>query len=249
MKPESSENRLDHTPYHMTNNPDHGFGLLRPEDREKMERILTERSEGAHGAPELHGMLMASVVGPEPIPMDWILPSILSPPESEAVGFDNFSDFSWVAEKIDDWLHRIRHVFEEDPELLNLLVYMPKLREGDTTPDPQTWCNGFVEGMAYHREKWEPLLSAKGGFERIAPILMTSDPDEWEKKPILNPFTELTPWELGDVLKIAVLAIYQFWSSYDQNPKPARASVSPGRNDPCPCGSGKKYKRCCGRSA
>jgi hypothetical protein len=21
-----------------------------------------------------------------------------------------------------------------------------------------------------------------------------------------------------------------------------------GRNDPCPCGSGKKYKRCCGRA-
>jgi preprotein translocase subunit SecA len=21
----------------------------------------------------------------------------------------------------------------------------------------------------------------------------------------------------------------------------------PGRNDPCPCGSGKKYKKCCGR--
>ena len=22
-----------------------------------------------------------------------------------------------------------------------------------------------------------------------------------------------------------------------------------GRNDPCPCGSGKKYKNCCGRNA
>jgi uncharacterized protein YecA (UPF0149 family) len=22
-----------------------------------------------------------------------------------------------------------------------------------------------------------------------------------------------------------------------------------GRNDPCPCGSGKKYKKCCGRTA
>lgn len=22
----------------------------------------------------------------------------------------------------------------------------------------------------------------------------------------------------------------------------------PGRNDPCPCGSGKKYKKCCGRN-
>jgi uncharacterized protein YecA (UPF0149 family) len=24
-------------------------------------------------------------------------------------------------------------------------------------------------------------------------------------------------------------------------------SGEPGRNDPCPCGSGKKYKKCCGR--
>ncbi|MFQ5422627.1 MAG: SEC-C metal-binding domain-containing protein [Phycisphaerae bacterium] len=23
--------------------------------------------------------------------------------------------------------------------------------------------------------------------------------------------------------------------------------TGPGRNDPCPCGSGKKYKKCCGR--
>ena len=25
-------------------------------------------------------------------------------------------------------------------------------------------------------------------------------------------------------------------------------SKKPGRNDPCPCGSGKKYKKCCGLS-
>lgn len=25
----------------------------------------------------------------------------------------------------------------------------------------------------------------------------------------------------------------------------ARAEVKPNRNDPCPCGSGKKYKKCC----
>lgn len=29
-------------------------------------------------------------------------------------------------------------------------------------------------------------------------------------------------------------------------PAPARRAVTPGRNDPCPCGSGRKYKRCCG---
>ncbi len=29
-------------------------------------------------------------------------------------------------------------------------------------------------------------------------------------------------------------------------PSAARRAATPGRNDPCPCGSGRKYKRCCG---
>ena len=28
---------------------------------------------------------------------------------------------------------------------------------------------------------------------------------------------------------------------------PIRVADTPGRNSPCPCESGKKYKRCCGR--
>ncbi|MCP4508291.1 MAG: SEC-C domain-containing protein, partial [Fuerstiella sp.] len=27
----------------------------------------------------------------------------------------------------------------------------------------------------------------------------------------------------------------------------AQRSPKVGRNDPCPCGSGKKYKKCCGK--
>lgn len=29
--------------------------------------------------------------------------------------------------------------------------------------------------------------------------------------------------------------------------KPVKTGPKVGRNDPCPCGSGKKYKKCCGR--
>lgn len=29
---------------------------------------------------------------------------------------------------------------------------------------------------------------------------------------------------------------------------PIKKEHSPGRNDPCPCGSGKKYKNCCGKN-
>ncbi len=30
-------------------------------------------------------------------------------------------------------------------------------------------------------------------------------------------------------------------------PKPREAEQKVGRNDPCPCGSGNKYKKCCGK--
>ena len=29
--------------------------------------------------------------------------------------------------------------------------------------------------------------------------------------------------------------------------QPVRKSMKIGRNEPCPCGSGKKYKQCCGK--
>ena len=34
----------------------------------------------------------------------------------------------------------------------------------------------------------------------------------------------------------------------DQKREPVRRGAKIGRNDPCPCGSGKKYKNCCGRN-
>ena len=40
----------------------------------------------------------------------------------------------------------------------------------------------------------------------------------------------------------AMLSQYDLANDLLQKPQ------KPGRNDPCPCGSGKKYKKCCGRS-
>jgi uncharacterized protein YecA (UPF0149 family) len=54
------------------------------------------------------------------------------------------------------------------------------------------------------------------------------------------------------LLPAAVIAIDQFWKGRRRGAvPPTRQTVSGstakvGRNDPCPCSSGKKYKRCCG---
>jgi preprotein translocase subunit SecA len=42
---------------------------------------------------------------------------------------------------------------------------------------------------------------------------------------------------------------YQAGAAQAEAPKPVRAGAKVGRNDPCPCGSGKKYKKCHGAAA
>ncbi len=75
--------------------------------------------------------------------------------------------------------------------------------------------------------------------------------DHPDAAPLL-PDGELTPF--GDTI-----AELSHWHGFQEKPVPARSGWSPwqmsapahnpfrdiGRNDPCPCGSGKKFKKCC----
>ena len=52
-----------------------------------------------------------------------------------------------------------------------------------------------------------------------------------------------------DAVGAAIWAVYdlrQLWRSMGPRIEPIRKEAEPGRNDPCPCGSGKKYKKCHG---
>lgn len=44
----------------------------------------------------------------------------------------------------------------------------------------------------------------------------------------------------------AVQDLRVYWLDHAPKHKPHQVAAEPGRNDPCPCGSGKKYKRCHG---
>jgi uncharacterized protein len=46
----------------------------------------------------------------------------------------------------------------------------------------------------------------------------------------------------------AIWAVYnmrEMWRSLGPRIETVRKAAEPGRNDPCTCGSGKKYKKCC----
>jgi len=60
--------------------------------------------------------------------------------------------------------------------------------------------------------------------------------------------------ELPGELENYVLDLQGFWEPWRQEylaglgkDRTVRTTVRVGRNDMCPCGSGKKYKKCCGK--
>lgn len=63
------------------------------------------------------------------------------------------------------------------------------------------------------------------------------------------PTVELEPASLEDGLMLLVKNVYALKAAWQPN-RPVRLETPKvGRNDPCPCGSGKKYKQCCGKKA
>ena len=55
---------------------------------------------------------------------------------------------------------------------------------------------------------------------------------------------------LAAEIESSLLHIHAFWlpvrQAINERQRAQRMSTKVGRNEPCPCGSGKKFKRCCG---
>ena len=117
-----------------------------------------------------------------------------------------------------------------------------------------TWAKAFMYGMELCYDDWEPifgLTDEEGGEGEesalfLGPIfLLAGHEDEFRELKVTE--REL----LREMVAESVSDIYRFWLPYrgvaqEKPTSEKRKIISIGRNDPCPCGSGKKYKNCCG---
>ncbi len=53
--------------------------------------------------------------------------------------------------------------------------------------------------------------------------------------------------DIQENLPVIIQTLYNFWRNKRSGGTVQREEAKTGRNDPCPCGSGKKFKQCCGR--
>ncbi len=136
-----------------------------------------------------------------------------------------------------------------DPSAPTMAVYQ---RIPEDFPLGAVWAAGFLRGISLHSKAWDAFLERTpdlaedlnatlmlGLFKGISaadmPDIESAIPDK------------ATRLELIDALPYLLQALNDYRIEMLELPRePVRREAKPGRNDPCPCGSGKKYKKCHG---
>jgi len=192
----------------------------------------------------LDGFLTCIVSGPEAIPPSEWLPRVWSAEGAEP-GFDSPARAQHVLELLLRHMNGIAHALLDSPADFTPVLYEAQ-DEGEQPPLAARWCLGYLTGMELGGKKWKPLTSRKELAEGLMPILaLAADADEPEFGDSARDVK--LRLQLVEMLPGAVTWIHGFWLARRSGwTLPGRHPGKVGRNDPCPCGSGKKFKQCCG---
>lgn len=118
----------------------------------------------------------------------------------------------------------------------------------------QVWALGFLFAVDFWQEEWAAPRD-KEGASLLQELLQTIEvlAEDDHAAPVTCLFDENGPPSVsqerierfGDAVW-AVYDLHQFWHSLGPRVVPHTRPATPGRNDPCWCGSGKKFKKCHG---
>jgi len=139
-------------------------------------------------------------------------------------------------------------------------VYLPILsKDEEGVAHGNDWATGFMRGMSLRHDDWIELVNSEEHGGSLIPIFALAN--EHHDDPEMRPFKEQIGVEKREELIIYMAAglinIYRYFAPHRRAAPHAasagttyrRMTKKVGRNDPCPCGSGKKFKRCCGMTA
>jgi uncharacterized protein len=118
----------------------------------------------------------------------------------------------------------------------------------------QVWALGFMFAVEYWPEDWTAPRdkdAAKWLDDALqAVVAMTEDDSAPPEVSPLNeegaPSTSIARLNAFGEAIWAVYDLRELWKTMGPKVETVRVEATPGRNDPCPCGSGKKYKKCHG---
>lgn len=241
-----------------------------------LEALAEEWTQAHGGMPleALDGLFSALVVGPGPAvgPSEYLSPAVGEGKVWKDEGEHQhalelltglWNHIVWrVEQPIPDEDDDSEAALEEGFALMPFLA-LPEPEEGEEDeadpfagvpedyPVGALWAAGFLQGVSLRAEAWERLLEADEDLaldfaDLVRLSLMAPEQAEeagldWEER-----FDFDERWEL-------LLSVPGLLQDLDESRReamvvrePIRRAPQPGRNDPCSCGSGRKYKKCCG---
>jgi len=254
---------LDHTTDQTPREPSSSL----PEFSLQQRRVLIDFAERhadkqAMSWPETAGFLFAVLACP-----DMVMPSEWSeivqgeavfddPQEAQAVTIARMALMNWISDCISQNRPAIPDDCRPDPEPLRIL---------ETDNNFSRWCRGVTSGHDWLQQSWDEVLEKDSDDDRVqamALILFTFFTNRTMAERVVEEMAKQAGPEgitleekatrFHQLIEQAALAYAAIGLKYRRMPsappptKPAR-SKRIGRSQPCSCGSGKKYKKCCGR--
>ncbi len=201
----------------------------------------------------LDGYLTAIVIAPVTVPTSRWYAGIWGSGKDASPVFDSPDEAIRIMNLIMRLYNSIVGSFQYDPDAHEPLFDYLQI-EGDDREyvDGEMWAYGFMEGIALCSRDWQALFEDPEGQEWMNPIRLLGDDDLSDEELSLLESAEQRE-ALALQIPDSLANIYRFWLPHRKEVHELmlastyqRESPKVGRNDPCPCGSGKKFKKCCG---
>jgi len=200
---------------------------------------------------ELDGFVAGLLVCPEMImPSEW-LPVVWGDDVVET--FRDEEHLKTTLNAVMDHYNRIAKLLASSPDDYEALFGIDPISD-ETLWEP--WISGFERAMRLRPDSWEAIIDSreKEAASSISMIVALHEINQGTSElteQAIDELDEAAPNYIADIVN----ALNDWTKSRLQSPTSAfgaaNTNVAPhqstkvGRNDPCPCGSGRKHKKCC----
>jgi uncharacterized protein len=198
----------------------------------------------AMNAEELDGFFAAFIAGPETVMPSEYYPEVFGGEMSDTCEFGSLEEANEILGLM------MRQWNDIAGTLLKGEIYVPLLLEDeDGTAHGNDWARGFMRGVEMRNDSWAELIQDEDHGGCLLPMMMLFH--EHDDDPEMRPET-ITPEQREKIIvhmAAGLVGAYRYFRQHRQDGVGSEFKSEPrkvGRNEPCPCGSGKKYKKCCG---
>jgi uncharacterized protein len=224
----------------------------------RLEELLDEPAlDQAMRLDEAQGYLCAALSGPQPIAeTDWLSEVLGSADASSGEAGREAADLlrllaTQLLTELASGKPPQLVLYEQDDDETSGSSYVP-------------WCQAYLHGIDSAPQDWFETLGADDDQEdseeiayldeQLFPLFMLTGDAEaaaraageaWLSGRELERLRE----ECEEKLPQTVSNIYRFWVAQRRVKTIRHEHPRVGRNEPCPCNSGKKFKKCCGAAA